>query len=63
MTNPVPFGTCPTIFPSGAKFSVLLFDEILLKTLTNFPLCFGKSVKSITKIFKQNKNLYATLLH
>ena len=50
MTNPVPFGTCPTIFPSGAKFSVLLFDEILLKTLTYFPPCFGKSGKSKTNI-------------
>ena len=50
MTNPVPFGTCPTMFPSGAKFSVLLLDEILLKTLTNFPPYFGKSGKSKTKI-------------
>jgi hypothetical protein len=31
---PVPLGTSPTIFPSGAKLSVLLLIDLFLKTLT-----------------------------
>ena len=50
MIIPVPRGTSPTIFPSGAKLSVLLCTIELLKTRTSWPPCCGNPGKSKTKI-------------
>ena len=47
---PVPLGTSPTIFPSGAKLSVSLSMDLLSKTLIWCPPCWGKSGRSKTKI-------------
>ena len=38
------------MFPSGAKLEVLLLNDLLLKTLTNLPPCFGRFGRSKTNI-------------
>ena len=50
MIMPVPLGTSPTMFPSGAKLSVSLSMDLLSKTLMWCPPCCGRSGKSKTRM-------------
>ena len=47
--RPVPFGTSPTIFPSGAKFSVLFLNSGDLLTKNALKIIYNK--------FSKNKNI------